>query len=223
MDGVRLAADLVRWRVPILEVFATPDAAEDDAVAPILAACGRTHVVPPEVFASVAPTRSPQGVLAVAEEPEWPPWSGERGCAVWLDGLQDPGNVGAVVRAAAGLGAAAVLLGPGSADPWTSAAVRGAAGAVFRIPLERDVTASRAAERVRPHGGRVWMADASGEAVRDWSPARPLVLMLGTEGRGLSAEARNAADAAVTIPLDREVESLNVAVATGILLAKLRR
>jgi TrmH family RNA methyltransferase len=154
VDGARLVGDLVRWQVPIHDLYLNRTVAADEASEALIAPARRAFVLDDEVFASVAPTRSPQGVLAVAEEPRWPRWTGERGCGVWLDGLQDPGNVGAVVRSAAGLGAACVLLGPGCADPWTPVAVRGSAGAVFRVPLEREVTASRAAERVQRHRGQ---------------------------------------------------------------------
>ena len=77
--------------------------------APWIAAANTVGLLEPEVLRDLAPTRHPQGVLAVAGEPFFQPWDAVAGTAVWLDGVQDPGNVGAVIRAAAGLGAAAVL------------------------------------------------------------------------------------------------------------------
>lgn len=221
VDGLRLVRDLVRWEVPLRELYLQASAV-DELASQLAAAAGRGFVLDDELFAAVAPTRSPQGVLAVVDEPRWPPWRGHEGLALWLDGVQDPGNVGAVVRAAAGLGAAAVLLGPGCADPFGPAAVRGAAGACFRIPVEREVTAARAAARVRERGGEVWATGPGGRPVADWSPRRPAVLMLGAEGRGLSREAFDHADGTVTIPLQRDVESLNLAVAAGVLLSRER-
>jgi len=222
VDGRRLLADVVRWEVPLLEVYVAAGLAGDPEIEGWAAMAGEAWQVEDDLFAAVAPTRSPQGVLAVVTEPQWPPWRAATGVGVWLDTVQDPGNLGAIVRSAAGLGAAAVLLSSGCADPFAPAAVRGSAGAVLRMPVERDVTASRAADRVRASGGEVWATGATGVDLDDWSPATPTLLLLGAEGRGLDAATVTLADGAVSIPLGRGIESLNVAVAAGILLERLR-
>jgi len=221
VDGRRLVADLVRWDIPLRELYLTPEAASLPEAEAWIAAAGRVFELEAPVLARIAPTRAPQGVLAVAAEPAWPAWRAGRGVAVWLDGVQDPGNLGAVLRSAAGLGAEVVLLSPGCADPFGPAAVRGAAGAAFRIPVERDVTFERAARRVRERGGEVWAAAGTGTPVADWRPAEPLLLLLGAEGAGLSGAALEAADGRVTIALGRDIDSLNVAVAAGVLLQRL--
>ncbi len=219
VDGPRLIADLVRWGIPIRELYV---AAGVDLDASLFAAVESSWELEPSVFVSVAPTRTPQGVLAVVDEPSWPLWSGRSGVVLWLDLVQDPGNLGAIVRAAAALDAQAVLLSPGCADPFGPVAVRGSAGAVFRLPVERAVAASLAVERVRAHRGEVWATGLEGTPVASWRPREPLLLMVGAEGRGLSEEASSLADGTVTIPLGRDVDSLNVAVAAGILLQRLR-
>jgi TrmH family RNA methyltransferase len=219
VDGPRILADLVRWDVPLRELYVAEGV---DLEGSVLAAAESTWQVGASVLQEVAPTRHPQGVLAVVDEPSWPPWSAESGAALWLEGVQDPGNLGAIARAAAGLGARVVLLSPGCADPFGPLAVRGSAGAVFRVQVERDITGSRAVERVRGHRGEVWATGAAGTAVTGWRPADPTLLLLGTEGRGLSAEAAGLADGTVAISLEREIDSLNVAVAAGILLHHLQ-
>ena len=222
VDGRRLVADLVRWGVPIRELYVTAEIVADGDVAAWTAAAGSVFELEEPVLRDLAPTRSPQGVLAVVEEPRWPPWAARGGVALWLDLVRDPGNLGAIVRAAAGLGAAAVLLSPECADPFGPSAVRGAAGAVFRVPVEREVTVASAAERVRTAGGEVWATGAEGRPIEGWRPAEPCLLLLGAEASGLGVEASDLAEGSVTIPLGRDVESLNVAVATGILLQHLR-
>jgi len=219
VDGRRLIGDLVRWGVPLLELYVAAGAEPDPRVAG--AALGSWEV-PGTVFEGLAPTRHPQGLLAVVPEPAGRPWPASSGVAVYLQGVQDPGNLGAIVRAAAGLGAAAVLLSEGCADPYHPAAVRGSAGGVFRVPVERGVAATDAVRRVRRPGGSVWAAAADGSPVSGWRPRRPTLLLLGAEGAGLDREALAAADGRVGIPLERDVESLNVAVAAGILLQHLR-
>lgn len=222
VDGRRLVADVVRWEVPLLELYVAAGLAGDPQVEGWAAAAGEAWQMEDGLFTALAPTKSPQGVLAVVAEPQWPRWRAATGVAIWLDAVQDPGNLGAIVRSAAGLGAAAVLLSGGCADPFAPAAVRGSAGAVLRLPVERDVTASRAADRVRAAGGEVWATGAAGVDLDDWSPATPTLLMLGAEGRGLEPATVELADGTVSIPLGRGIESLNVAVAAGILLERLR-
>lgn len=222
VDGRRLLDDAVRWDLRILELYLAQGMSETAEASAWIEAADRVFELNAEVLSDVAPTRSPQGVLAVVEAPQWPPWPAADGVGVYLEGVQDPGNLGAIIRAAAGLGAAAVLLAPGCADPLGPAAVRGSAGAVFRIPVEREVTLNRATDRLRRQRGDVWATGVGGLELKQWRPARPLLIMMGTEGRGLSKEAIAASQGIVTIPLQRDVESLNVAVATGILLSSLR-
>jgi TrmH family RNA methyltransferase len=223
VDGRRLVADLVRWKIPIRELYLTPEESEKPEMAPWISAATTVGLLDPQVLRDLAPTRHPQGVLAVVGEPFFEPWNAVAGTAVWLDGVQDPGNVGAVIRAAAGLGAAAVLLSPDCADPFGPVAVRGSAGAAFRLPVERTVDAAEAVALVRDGGGEIWAAGAGGRPVASWRPAEPCLLMVGSEGAGLSREALLHADGEVTIPIDLELDSLNLAVAVGILLQHLRR
>ncbi len=219
VDGRRLVADVVRWGVPVLELYLAEGLDPDPEIG---AAAAELFTLDAAVLDELAPTRHPQGVLAVVADPRLPPWPAREGVALWLDTVQDPGNLGAIVRSAAALGARTVLLSPGSADPFHPAAVRGSAGAVFRLPISRDVTAVRVAERMSEASGEVWTAGPGGIPIDRWQPSSPLVLFLGAEGPGLSPDARAVATGEVTIPLEREIESLNVAVAAGILLDRLR-
>jgi len=223
VDGRRLVADLVRWGVPISELYLKPEMVAGKESEAWIQAAGSTFEVEGSVLADLAPSRSPQGVLAIAEEPKSSAWTADGGVALWLDGVQDPGNLGGIVRAAAGLGAAAVLLSPGCADPFGASAVRGAAGSVFRIPVERNVDGNEAVARVRNSGGEVWASGSGGVPVEAWRPAEPCLILVGAEGAGLDSAVVDLADGTVTIPMDRDVESLNVAVATGVLLQRLRR
>jgi len=218
VDGRRVVEDLARWGVPIRELYLAEGAVAAREGWPPAAAALSVFVVADGVFETVAPTRHPQGVLAVVDEPAPARWQPARGVALFLDGVQDPGNVGAAVRSAAALGAEAVLLGPGCADPYHPAAVRGSAGAVFRVPLERGADPAEAAARARAAGGTVWAAAAGGGDARRWRPGPPALLLLGSEGRGLHPAVAAVADGAVAIPLGRGIESLNVAVAAALLL-----
>jgi len=223
VDGRRLIADLVRWRVPLPELYVATGAIEAAVREGLVAAAGNAWEVPDGVFHQLAPTHSPQGVLAIVGEPEPKEWAAEGGIAVYLDGVQEPGNVGAIIRSAAALGAAAVLLSPGCADPFHWSAVRASAGNALRFPIVRTVSLVPVVSTVHAAGGETWASGDGGTQLSTWRPRQPTVLLLGSEGRGLGPESRAMADGEVTIPLDNDVESLNVAVAAGVLLEWYRR
>ena len=180
--------------------------------------------IPPLDFASAAETESPQGVLAVAEIPDHALATlvvGERARIVVLDAVQDPGNVGTILRTAAALGATAALSLPGTVDLWNAKVVRSAMGASFHFPV-----CSTTWEELDPfrqqHGIALWGADAAGRALDTLEAPARLALVVGNEGAGLSPDARSRADVLAALPIGPTVESLNVAVATGIFLYQLR-
>jgi len=222
VDGWRLVMDLARWGVPIHDLFISEELSGRGEGVDICLKAESCWVLTGSLLGELAPTRSPQGVLAVVDEPPAGPWPVGSGVLLALEGVQDPGNLGAIVRSAAALGAGAVLLAPGCADPFSPASVRGSAGAVFRLAPHREIPVEEAAASVRARGGWVWAAAGGGRPVGTWFPKGPGLLFLGAEGPGLRTETLALADGRVTIPLERHVESLNVAVAAGILLQHLR-
>ncbi|NUQ92800.1 MAG: RNA methyltransferase [Gemmatimonadaceae bacterium] len=175
-------------------------------------------------FASAAETESPQGVLAVAEIPD-------RSLAAFdhvspltllvLDAVQDPGNVGTIVRTAAALGASATVALPGTVDLWNAKVVRSGMGAHFNHPAFH-CTADQLAAFLDSTGTELWAADARGAPVGARARPARLALAVGNEGSGLTEATRSRARALVALPIADTVESLNVAVATGILLFALR-
>ncbi|MCH2100652.1 MAG: RNA methyltransferase [Planctomycetes bacterium] len=169
---------------------------------------------------------APTGVVAVASRPVVEIQEVLAGCVqrgelvLVVAGVQDPGNVGALVRVAAGLGAGAVVLLQGSASAWHPRAVRGASGTCFRLPLIESLAVEHFLLQCRIHGLPIWTAVADGENFRDLSPSA-CALVLGEEGRGVPAPLEKAAARRVGIPLARSVESLNVATAAAVLVAAL--
>jgi TrmH family RNA methyltransferase len=167
-----------------------------------------------ELFDQLAETRTPQNVLALFERPAANVREilGRRDTvAIALDGVQDPGNVGTIVRLAAAFDAAGVLLLPGSADPFGPKAIRASAGAILNVPVA-NITVRELLDAQVP----LVVADMHG-ATAD-PPARNAVLVFGNEGAGVSDEIRRAARA-VAIPMSGRIESLNVASSAAILLS----
>jgi TrmH family RNA methyltransferase len=227
-EGVRAVEELVRSPLAVRGVLVAPQLADAPRGAALLAGLrtrgAEVHEVTALEFASAAETESPQGVLAVAEIPDrslddlvLP----ARARLVLLDGVQDPGNVGTITRTAAALGAAAVLALPGTVDLWNAKVVRSAMGASFHVPAFsctwEQIDVFRRRESVA-----LWGADAGGTALESLTPADRLGLVVGNEGAGLSSESRTRVEVLVSLPISSTVESLNVAVATGILLYQLR-
>lgn len=189
-------------------------------------------------FESAADTEAPQGVLLVAAQPAAPAALADHPAladaarraapghelrVLVLDAVQDPGNVGTLVRAAAGLGAAAVVALPGTADLWSAKVVRAAMGAHFALPTLVATTDALAAF-LAAHAVPLWGADGTGPSVAAAASDAPprLALALGNEGAGLTGAVRAMAAHLVAVPSSGRVESFNVAVAGSILLYELR-
>ena len=175
-------------------------------------------------FRSAAETESPQGVLAIAEIPRYSLddfAKRERLRLLVLDAVQDPGNVGTILRTAAALGADATVALPGTVDVWNAKVVRGAMGASFRHPAFH-VTADELFGFLDRENVGLWGADAAGEQVNAVVAPSRLAVAVGNEGAGLSSSVRARAVRLVSLPISGDVESLNVSVATGILLYQLR-
>jgi TrmH family RNA methyltransferase len=178
---------------------------------------------------ALADTEHPQGVIAVIEPKRWS--LGDVRMApgttfVTLDGVQDPGNVGTILRSALGLGATGAAALKGTADLTNSKVLRAAMGASFCLPVV-VATPEEFVAWAKLQRTELWIADRSGEPVHRLPPRSadrpPVALVLGNEGAGVSPPLEAAAHRRVAIPLAGRVESLNVAVAAGILLYEITR
>ena len=176
-------------------------------------------------FDSAAETDSPQGILAVGVVPKRSLddiSSHGPVLLLALDAVQDPGNVGTIVRTAAAFDVTATLALPGTVDLWNAKVVRSGMGGHFHHTClsvtweELDTFRARRAVTI-------WAADAAGEPIGGMARPERLALVVGNEGAGLSPQARGRSDRLVALPIGQAVESLNVAVAAGILLYELRR
>lgn len=182
------------------------------------------ETAPDDLFAmKLAATVHSQGVLAVIHREQYPPvaemFAAERMCLLVLDGVQDPGNVGTLVRSAAAFGADLVIAGPGTADVYNPKSVRASAGGVFTVPVlmtprHRDLTTLCEASGIAMI---ITAPDAPAFAGFSW-PTR-FALVIGNEAAGISDALRAAATASIGIPQLDRVESLNAAMAGAILLA----
>ena len=222
-DGLKLTLDLAAAGVPIVELFAVAEQLDALRACPALERVfqgGRAHLLDPATAAQIAPTRQTQGVLAVVAVPA--ARLAPAGVVVYLDRVQDPGNVGGVIRCAAAFGASGVACSPGCADPFSPRAVRASAGQALVFPVEAEAAFAPLVDAVRRAGGEAFAtASRAGVPLSRWRPRAPLLLALGNEGHGVSEEVMLRCSGQVSVPLRDGVESLNVAATAAVILAAL--
>lgn len=227
-DGVRVVEELLSSAIVLRSVVVAPSL-EDTERGRALLARVRGQCVVQETsdseLARLAGTETSQGVLVVAEIPVRRLEDLDAAVSapvLALDAVQDPGNLGTLIRTADAFGARAVIALSGTVDAWNPKVVRAAAGSLFRTPIV--YTGVDAATRwLRSEGYHVYAADAAGTDIDGFTPAARSALVVGNEGGGLSKEGAALADELVAIPMAGGAESLNVAIAAGILLYVLTR
>ena len=224
MEGVRLVSEMIRAGVQPDFVLHTEVAIRNMDAALLIEQLVRRHVlcylVSNEVMNACADTVTPPGLLAVVPFPDVPPPARPTYTLV-IDNVRTPGNLGAVLRTAAAAGVEEVLLSPGTVDLYNPKVVRGGAGAHFCLPA---LSLSWDEIGIRLRRLDVWLAAAQGDLPYtgvNWT--RPSALIVGGEARGASQAAIALGSGRVNIPMERQVESLNAAVAAGVLLFEIAR
>ena len=228
IEGIRSVEELVRSPLRITGTLVSTELAKNPrgaALCDALIARGvETVTVSTAEFESAAETDSPQGILAIAATPTHSfdaLATADPARILVLDAVQDPGNVGTIVRTAAALGATATVALPGTVDLWNAKVVRSAMGAHFLHPAFHS-TWDELRLFLEHAGIPLWGADAGGEPAARRDAPRRVALAVGNEGAGLADPVRRYARRLVSLPLSNSVESLNVAVAASLLLYELR-
>lgn len=211
-DSPKLLQEALLWQAEITAVVTI-------SPLPRLPEHIRQVQVPEDVMASISPVKTPQGVLFTCRLPQAPlPRSLTGRRYVLLDGVQDPGNVGTILRTLDAFDADGLLLTGGCADPYGWKAVRSSMGAVFRRPIYSGTPEELAALLRRsglPLYGAALREDTVDARQADYTRC---TLAIGSEGRGLSREVLNLCDQTIRIPMSDRCESLNAAIAAAVLL-----
>lgn len=223
MEGVRAVAEARRAGADIRFAVCSPrlrSTSHGDVLIEDLGTVTEVVWVADDELADLSDTRATQGVMAVCAEPHWTlqdVMSRREGGLLLLDGIQDPGNVGTLVRTGAGFGVGGVIALEGTVDPWSSKVVRASAGVVFQGPLVRANWIA-VQSLLNEHEVPLFLADPSGVDARTVSSAAGWALALGNEGAGGSPAIRSSAGTVLRVPMAGDLDSLNVAVAGAILL-----
>jgi len=224
LEGARMLDEVIRTHVQPDFVLHTAAVVQKPEIAALLHVLDE-HGVPcypvdDQVMEACADTVTPSGLLAVVpfphiSPPAHPTWT------LVVDNMRTPGNLGTILRTAAAAGTDQVLLSPGTVDLYNPKVVRGGAGTHFRIPI-LQCSWQEIGEQLKNLD--VWLAAAHSTHLYtqvDWT--QPLALIIGSEARGASPEAQALATSHVSIPMAHAVESLNAAMAAGILLFEIAR
>ena len=194
----------------------------------------RFDIVSDPVFQYVSDTRSPQGILVVVKQLQYQtadllgnhtsPQTGKSPLIITLENLQDPGNLGTVLRTAEAAGATGILLSDGCADIYSPKVTRSTMGSVFRVPFVCSHHFYEDLLYLKKVGVKLYAAHLNGSTdMYAESYAGPCAFLIGNESRGLTEEAVSLADQAVRIPMSGKVESLNAAVAASVMLYEAKR
>ena len=233
VEGLRLSEEALRSGLSISAVIVSAELAQKDKarnlISELEAASDRTAVVSEKLLESISYTSTPQGIVVLAVRPD----NGEKhlddnmrhpALIVVMHRINNPVNVGAILRTAEAAGATAAIATRETSDPFSPKSLRGAMGSAFRLPLWYGPTYESAIVWCHDHGLVTVCADVHAESRHDevdWKPATALIL--GPESQGLSREEIALADQSISIPMRGEAESLNVAVAAGVLLYEAAR
>jgi TrmH family RNA methyltransferase len=229
LDGWHLLTEAVNAGIPLTTVAwcGPPTSAEQITLERAQRAGAHVVEVSGSVLNALSPVNAPTGVVASARRPHVDALAiMQPAPALMLAGvgIQDPGNAGAVIRAAAAAGATGVVVDVATANPWGWKALRASMGATFHVPVCRMRIIDPAVGGWRAAGVSIVAAVArGGTSMYEMDLTKPTAILLGGEGAGLPESLVSAADARISIPMTETVESLNVAVAAALLLYEARR
>jgi TrmH family RNA methyltransferase len=231
LDGTHLVSEALAAHIPIRQVVVSSEALErSDILAIIDEIAGRgieIAAASAPVMDAISPLRSASQLVAIGERPAH---DSERvygrgpALLVLTADVQDPGNIGAIVRVAEAGGASGMIAAGISANPFHWKALRGSMGSALRLPVAIDPDSAHAVDEARRRGYRlVAMVPRGGQSHVDADLRGPVVIIVGGEGPGISQHFVDASDVRVTIPMEPPVESLNAAVAAAVLVYEARR
>jgi len=223
LEGIKLVEEAIAADHPIEAVWLTEAFASTnyELTAHLEERVRKFHRISPRTLRDLTALETPPGIVAVAEQPNFifrnpgDPFS----LIVVLPLIQDPGNLGGIIRTADYFGVDELWIGSNSADPYRPKVLRGSMGATFRLPVIRTDNLPDRLQRFKSNNAKIWAANAHGENVEvKITGAGSRILILGSEAHGIETEIRRLADHSITIPGAKRGESLNLSVAAGILI-----
>jgi TrmH family RNA methyltransferase len=233
VEGLRLCEEALRSNLKIEAIIYSEHIAKKDRAANVIreleSLAAKSASVSEKLLESISYTKTPQGIVVIAARPQltetqFKATQPANPLLVVLHGINNPVNVGAILRTGEAAGATGIIATKGTSDPFSPKSLRGAMGATFRLPVWTDAEFQEVIDWCRSH--RIQTVSATTNARRfyaDFDWRIPTALVMGAESAGLSEKEVAATDKSVAIPMQGLTESLNVAVAAGILLYEAHR
>jgi TrmH family RNA methyltransferase len=222
IEGAKLVNEAHARNVPVRDILVSQSFLKEGLGACHAANISQVAVVEDKLFRELSTTEHPEGIIAVAEIPRHRLSEVVRGKAplvVVAVSIQDPGNLGTIIRTALAAGASGVVLTKGTVDPYNPKVVRAAAGSLYAMPIVGDLPVDDAIRTLKASGVSVYALDPHADRPY-WQTemSGPVALALGSEGQGLPDAVLLQADCRVRVPMNSACESLNVSVSAGIVL-----
>jgi len=223
VEGVHLCSEALGYRHPPVLLLYTPAGFRIQEIKETVVRAQQNGVpnlkVSEATLGSLADAATPQGIIAVMSKPTPETFPGEGHVFVLLDQVRDPGNAGTIIRTADAAGADGVYLTTGSVDLYNPKVLRSTQGSIFHLPTATEVDPVTCLEAFKKRGIRVFAADPRAARIHTEVryPGR-FVLVAGNETHGISREVRQRADHSIRVPIPGRAESLNVAMACGVIL-----
>lgn len=206
LEGIKSIKEAINYNIEIVNIFYCPDM--------IFYELNQEAIeVSKEIIAKISDTSTPQGIVAVCKIPNRNLIKKEK--LVFLDRVQDPGNVGTIIRTADAFGFDGVLLSSGCADVYSPKVVRATMGSLFHIPIVQNITV----EELKNIGNKIYSSYLhTDNYINNIEIEKPFILVIGNEGQGISEEIKKETSEFVKIKMDGNAESLNASIAAGILM-----
>jgi len=230
IEGIKMVEDAIRDGLGVIRIFATPDLVQHHGKSILKL----TETIPTEILwisrnlmYAISANKTPQPVLAVVKKNEYDEdtlLNHASGLIVIAYQLQDPGNLGTIIRTAEAVGAAGVIVTANTVDPYNAKTIRASMGSILRLPIIQIRDSAAFIQVCKQRGYQTIAAVLRGEkSLFDADLKKPTVLMLGQEGSGLPQNIMPLVDLQVHIPMSEAIESLNVATAAAVLLYEVMR
>jgi RNA methyltransferase, TrmH family len=228
IEGKRLAEEALRSKIEVIECFVSDDFADDAIFETVKKQNAVVAVVSEKLLRSIADTESPQGIILIAKSPissqTFEIGKSQLPLVLYLCEINNPSNLGAVLRTAEAAGVTNVMISKNSADPFSPKALRASMGSAFRLNITTGCEFDEITKLAAKNNLLTIGADASATTNYtdvDWT--KPRLLVIGSEAHGLSSEHKKTLDELVSIPMANDVESLNLAVSVGVILFEAKR
>jgi tRNA G18 (ribose-2'-O)-methylase SpoU len=221
-EGIHVIQELMNHHADLIEsVYFVEDFKDENLINEIKAKEIRTHDLPADLMKKLSTTVTTQGILAICRIASTKPdYDKSRSVLTLVDAIQDPGNLGALFRTSLGFNSSGMILGKGTVSPFNSKVVRGSSGTFLRVPFEANVDLIEQINFLRQKGYTIVATDLHAkQTLSDIVPRKlkKIAFLVGNEGAGTKSYLIEIADESVRIPMNNNLESLNVAVAHGIL------